>query len=83
MTANKIIGWKNYGVALLWIALGLWSFSRGEWNGAVTAVLFGLFVIALRDVFGKVLSALDANRQTLDDLRAAIETELSTRKGNR
>jgi len=76
MTPAQIHGWRNYGVAVLCILAGLWAFKRGDLDGAVKGVLAGLVVISLRDVLGKVLSAVDGNRQSLDNLRAAIETAL-------
>jgi hypothetical protein len=79
MTPGKIIGWKNYGVGVLCILAGLWAFRLGDMDGTVKGILAGLLVISLRDVLGKVLCAIEANRQTMDDLRAAIETELSSR----
>lgn len=83
MTAARIIGWKNYAVAALCIVAGLWAFSRGDMDGGVKGSLAGLLVISLRHVLGKVLGAIDDNRQSLDGLRAAIETELSTRRSVR
>lgn len=77
MKPAQIIGWKNYGVAVLCILAGLWAFRRGDMDGAVKGLLAGLLVISLRDVLGKVLHAVDANRRSLDGLRAAIEAELS------
>ncbi len=80
MKPGKIIGWKNYALAVVCILLGLWAFSRGNMDGGVKGVLAGLAIITLRDVLGKVLGAVEANCKSLDDLRAAIETELSTRR---
>ncbi len=81
MTPARIIGWKNYAVAGLFILVGLWAFERGNMDGAVKGLLAGLAWISLRDVLGKVLWAVDANCRSIDGLRAAIETELSTREG--
>lgn len=80
MTPGQISGWRNYLVAALCILAGVWAFKRGDMDGAVKGVLAGCVVISLRNVLGKVLSAVDANRKSLDGLRAAIETELSTRR---
>ena len=80
MTAAKIIGWKNYALAATCILVSLWAFSRGNADGGVKALLAGIAIITFRDVLGKVLAAVEANRQSLDGLRAAIETDLSTRK---
>jgi len=80
MTAGKIIGWRNYAVAALCILTGVWALSRGSVASGVEGILAGLFIVSLRDALGKVLRAVDDNRQSLDGLRAAIETELS-RKG--
>lgn len=81
MTPARIVGWKNYLVAMLCILAGLWALRRGDLDGAVKGILAGLLVISLRDVLGKVLTAVDANRLSLDGLRAAIETELSRKTG--
>ncbi len=80
MTPENIIGWKNYAVAALFILVGLWAFERGNMDGGVKGLLAGLAWISLRDVFGKVLAAVNENRRSLEGLRAAIETELSTRR---
>jgi len=76
MTPARIIGWKNYGVAVLCILAGLWALKHGDMDGFVKGTLAGGALISLRNVLGKVLGALDANRQSMDDLRAAIEAEL-------
>lgn len=81
MTPAKIAGWKTYTIGVFCILAGLWAFRRGDLDGTVKGLLAGMLIISLRDVLGKVLTSIEANRQSLDDLRAAIETELSTRRG--
>jgi hypothetical protein len=83
LTPAKINGWKNYGVAVLCILAGLWALKHGDYDGFVKGSLAGLIVISLRDVLGKLLSAIHANCESLKDLRAAIETELSRQEGSR
>jgi len=79
-TPAKIIGWKNYAVATLCFVAGLWAFAKGNVDGGVKGILAGLMVISLRDVLGKVLMAVNANCESLNGLRAAIETALEKRK---
>lgn len=81
LTPAKVVGWKNYAVAALCFAASLWAFKLRDYDGAVKGFIAGLLVISLRDVLGKVLASVCANREATDGLRAAIETELSTRKG--
>jgi hypothetical protein len=75
-----VIPWRNYALAWVCIFVGLWSFYRGDNDGGAKGVLAGLAIITLLDGFGKVLGAIDANRQSLDGMRGAIEAVLTRRK---
>jgi hypothetical protein len=79
MTPRQIVGWKNYAVAALCIIVGLWALKRGNIADALKALFVGLAIISLRDVLGKVLTAVDSNCEKLDNLRAAIEADLKRR----
>lgn len=70
-------------MAALCILAGLWAFKQGHVDGGVKGLLAGFAIISFRNVLGKVLSAIEGNRLSLDGLRAAIETELTTRKVDR
>jgi hypothetical protein len=80
MTPAQISGWKNHLLGAVLIFIGLCAFYRGNVDAGAKAVLAGCALITLRDALGKLLKAVDANCETLNDLRAAIETELSTRR---
>lgn len=75
-TPANIIGWRNYAVAALCILAGLWCFLKGNIDGGFKGLLAGFALISLRNVMGKLLTAVDVNCQSLNDLRAAIETLL-------
>jgi hypothetical protein len=80
MTPAQISGWRNYLLAVVCIVIGLCAFYRGNVDGGVKGVLAGCALITLRNVIGKLLKAVDDNCESLKHLRAAIETELSTRR---
>jgi len=76
----KVISWKNYALAVICILVGVTAFSRGDVDGGLKGVLAGFAIITLLDAFGKVLGAIDANRQSLDGMRAAVEAVLRRRR---
>jgi hypothetical protein len=80
MTPAKIIGWKVNAVGVVSILLGLLGLLERQPVEGIKGILFGFALIAIRDTLSKVLAAIDSGRRALSDLRAAIETELSTRK---
>ncbi len=79
MRTAQIIGWKTYAVAVLALIAGGYALTQRLWAEGIKGILFGLALIALRDVLGKILSLTDANRRTLADLRATIEADLTSR----
>lgn len=79
MKLSKIVGWKTYAVAAVSILAGLIALKQRNIDGAVKGLIAGAALISLRDVLGKVLEMVDANRKSLDDLRAAIEAELTSK----
>jgi hypothetical protein len=81
MTRFQIIGWKTYGVATLAILFGLHAASRGNWSDGLKGIIGGCAVIALRDVLGKILSALDENRKAMNNMRASIEALMDNKTG--
>jgi hypothetical protein len=83
MTHGQISGWKNYSLATGLILIGLYAFYRGNSDGGIKAILVGCAIITLRDAIGKGLRMLNDNCEALEDLRAAIETVLSTRRSLR
>lgn len=82
MTQSRITGWRNYALAVICILVGLIALMRGDWTNGPNILLAGFALITLRNVMGKVLAAIEANQQSLDNLRGALETCFEVRKGN-
>ena len=80
MTLAKIIGWKVNAVGVVSILLGAMALIESQHIEGIKGILFGLALLSVRNTLGKILAAIDSARIALSDLRAAIETELSTRK---
>lgn len=72
----QIIGWKTYSVAAAAILFGLYALAHNNASDGLKGIIGGFAVIALRDVLGKILRAIDGNRVAMDNMRAAIETLL-------
>ncbi len=73
---RDIEGWKTYAVAALSLVLGIVAFSHGYVGDGLKGVVFGLALIASRDVQGKILRAIESERRAFDDLRATVEAHL-------
>ncbi|MCP9494268.1 MAG: hypothetical protein MSG64_07420 [Pyrinomonadaceae bacterium MAG19_C2-C3] len=76
LRTRDIIGWKTYAVAALSCVLGIVAFSHGYLADGLKGVVFGLALIASRDVQGKIMRVIESERRAFDDLRATIEAHL-------
>lgn len=77
MGSLKIIGWKTYLVAAVAIIAGSIAIYRGHHGEGLKGIIAGLALIAVRDAIGKLMWLVEENRQTLANLRAAIEASLT------
>lgn len=80
LTPTQIIGWKVNAIGVLSILLGVIGFVQGQHVEGTKGVMFGLALLTIRNVLGKVLGAIDSARMAMSDLRAAIEADLDKRK---
>ena len=77
MDSFKIIGWKTYLVAAAAILAGCLAIYQRHWGEGLKGIIGGLALIAVRDAIGKLMWLVEENRQTLANLRAAIEASLT------
>lgn len=79
MKRIRIDGWKTYAVAVAAIVLGGVALSKGYTGDGIKGILSGCALIALRDAISKILYAIESNRRALDNMRAAVEAQMTKR----
>jgi hypothetical protein len=80
MTSLQIIGWKTYAVGVVSIILGCIALRSGNVGDGLKGIVFGLALIALRDAIGKILRAIDDNRKSFNNMRAAVEAAMPQKR---
>lgn len=73
MKPFQIVGWKTYLVGALASICGGIALSNGYTGEGLKGIIAGLALVTLRDAIGKVLRAIDDNREALNNMRASLE----------